>query len=344
MNADGAKRGGGIPPLFSEQGRQIGWITAGAVAVYLAMRLLPTGTNLNHMDFRVTGRNSIDFCDPLNPQFIPVVDVQSPVAMTIAMTGASRSTSTMMGADMGRSAVLTLKTASGKLIGAEDLLVVHTRKLHLLIVDASLEDYQHVHPTPGKIPGEWTFEFTPKRGGIYRVFADFTPVATGRGLYANADVAVGATAAEDRGVKPLLQGGETARVERSARPAVGPTGVTTGAVEREGVRFSLEPGARPVRAGQTVDLKFAVTRADGARVPLEPVMGAFAHLVAFDEGRRGFAHLHPMETDLLAPPDAVRPVLSFKITIPKAGRYVIWAQVNLGGRETFVPFWFDVAP
>ena len=30
------------------------------------------------------------------------------------------------------------------------------------------------------------------------------------------------------------------------------------------------------------------------------------------------------------------------VTIPQAGRYVIWAQVNLDGRESFVPFWVDV--
>jgi hypothetical protein len=73
-------------------------------------------------------------------------------------------------------------------------------------------------------------------------------------------------------------------------------------------------------------------------------MGAFAHLVAFDQARSGFAHLHPMETDLNQRPDLKRPELNFKITIPRAGRYVIWAQISLGGRETFVPFWFDVAP
>ena len=37
-------------------------------------------------------------------------------------------------------------------------------------------------------------------------------------------------------------------------------------------------------------------------------------------------------------PDARQPRLTFKITIPQAGRYVVWAQVNLGGTETFVPF------
>jgi len=92
------------------------------------------------------------------------------------------------------------------------------------------------------------------------------------------------------------------------------------------------------------DLKLTITRRDGGAVPLEPVMGAFAHLVAFDQTRSGFAHLHPVDTDLSKPPDATRPALDFKITIPRPGRYVIWAQVGLGGREVFAPFWFEVVP
>jgi hypothetical protein len=28
--------------------------------------------------------------------------------------------------------------------------------------------------------------------------------------------------------------------------------------------------------------------------------------------------------------------------IPSPGRYVIWSQMNLAGREVFAPFWFDV--
>ena len=54
------------------------------------------------------------------------------------------------------------------------------------------------------------------------------------------------------------------------------------------------------------------------------------------------SHLHPMEVDLLAPPDAVHPQLNFKVTIPESGRYVIWAQVNLGGTEVFRPFPIEV--
>jgi hypothetical protein len=135
--------------------------------------------------------------------------------------------------------------------------------------------------------------------------------------------------------------------DRSARPTVGPSAevdpksadATTVVVD--GYRFTLAP-ATPLRANQPVDLALVVTRSDGGRVPLEPIMGAFAHLVAFDESRSGFAHLHPNETDLARPPDAVAPRLTFKVTIPRAGRYAVWAQVKLGDREVFAPFWVDV--
>jgi len=299
--------------------RQIALITAGAVAVFVFLRWLPTGTNLSHMDFRVTAKNSIDFCDPLSPQFIPVVAVASPVSMTLAGGGAAT------GANVPARITLRLQTSSGKNIAPEDLLVTHTRKLHLLIVDPWLDDYQHVHPEPGRIPGEWTFAFTPRREGTYRIFADFTPVATARGLYASADWQVG-----PRGLPAdftMVMQHETSWV-----------------AERDGCRFTLVPAVRPVLAGRPTDLKLSVVRTDGGVVSLGLVMGAYAHLVAFDEARRGFAHLHPVESDPKWVPDPVRPQLNFKITIPRAGRYVIWAQVVLGGRETFVPFWFDVGP
>lgn len=296
--------------LAPAERRQFVLVTLGALALFVALRLLPTGTNLSHMDFRVDPRsgNAIEFCDPLNPQFIPVVAARSPVTMTITTNSPAMT---------GREARLTvtLKTGSGKAIAPEDLLVKHTRHLHLLIVDPSLADYQHVHPEPTRVPGEWTFAFTPRRSGTYRVFADFTPAATGRGLYASADLAVGGDSA--------------------------PRATDAGS-RREGFAFTLTTTPRPARAGQPIDLRFEISRPDGGGVPLEPVMGALAHLVAFDEARGGFAHLHPVDTDLLMKPDPKTPVLNFKLTIPRAGRYVIWAQVNLAGREEFVPFEFEV--
>jgi hypothetical protein len=259
----------------------------------------------------VDAKNSIEFCDPLNPQFIPVVAVASPVSLTLKAPPAH--------AGEPVDATVTLKTASGKPIATEDLLVVHTKRLHLLISDPSLADYQHVHPEATGVPGEWRFRFTPHASGAYRIFADFTPAATNRGLYANTDL----------------------NVEPSLASGINPAPANTSAVPKDYV-FALTPATRPVRAKQPVDLDFTITHANGGLVPLELVMDAYAHLVAFDRERSGFAHLHPMQVDPTQAPDRVRPTLNFKITIPAAGRYVIWAQVNLAGHETFVPFWFDV--
>jgi hypothetical protein len=297
------------------QWRQIVLITLGAVALYLGMRLVPTGTNLNHMDFRVTGGNAIEFCDPSNPQFIPVVAVRSPVAMTLAP---GREVQPGEPVDI----TVTLRTSAGKPIGPRDLIVAHTRKLHLLIVDPWLKDYQHVHPEPGERDGDWVFNFTPQGRGTYRVFADFTPAATMRGLYASADLTVG----PDRAPTVSLTMRHDADWES----------------ERDGYRFRLSSDSEPIRVGQTARLSLAITNPDGGQVPLEPVMDAFAHLVAFDEARSGFAHLHPNEVDLTRPPDPVQPVLTFQVTFPEPGHYVIWSQVSLGGREVFAPFAFEV--
>lgn len=302
------------PSAFSRQQlRSVGLITAVALGVFVFMRWLPVGSDLNHMDFRVAEKGAIEFCDPNSPQFIPVIAAKSPVQLALKGDTAPA---------VGRPVrfTLTMTTASGKPIGPADLLVAHTRKLHLMVVDPTLNDYQHLHPEPGARAGEWVFELTPNRPGLYRVFADFTPAATARGLYASVDFTVP---------------GEVARVTRS----------TNSLWQAAGLNFELITPPY-FKAGVSSELRFRIESpgAEKQPVPLQPVMDAFAHLVAFDEERTGFAHLHPDQIDLNLKPDPLRPELTFKVLIPQAGRYVIWSQVNLGGTEIFAPFWIDVLP
>jgi len=290
---------------------QIALITAAALALYAGVRALPTGTNLHSGDFDTQGQGMVELCDPANPQFVAVTTARSPVTMTLRGE---------LPAVPGRESQVTLAlaTSTGKPVGPTDLFVQHTRKLHLLVVDPTLRDYQHIHPEPGENDGEWTFAFTPRLPGTYRVFADFVPVPTRRSLYAAADL-----------------------------PVTGDVLVTPNTfswdAELDGYQFKLTPSA-PLHAGKATDLAFTVVRVAGGPVPLEPVMDAYAHLVAFDTVPSGFAHLHPKEASLTPLPDPAKPKLTFQITIPNAGVYVIWAQVKLAGREVFVPFWFEVAP
>ncbi|HEY4989930.1 MAG TPA: hypothetical protein VII09_08985, partial [Opitutaceae bacterium] len=308
----GAAQGRGLSP---SQWRRVALISAAAAALFVIVRELPTGTNLSHMDFRVQGGNVIEFCDPANPQFLPVVSVRSPVTLSVVPAAPARA---------GEEAhlALTLTTFSGKPIAPEDLQVVQAKRIHLLIVDPSLDDYQHVHPVPGTRPGEWTFAFRPRFGGAYRIFADFTPVATNRGLYAETELPV------DGPPNPVAAG----------------TQPPSWAARVGEYSFALAPGSLPIHAGVPANLRLTVTRVGGGPVPLQPVMNAFAHLVAFDVQRSGFAHIHPNETDLAHLPDPVAPAFTFRVTIPSPGRFVIWSQVDLAGSEAFAPFWFDVAP
>jgi hypothetical protein len=207
---------------------------------------------------------------------------------------------------------------------------VHTRKLHLLVIDPTLTDYQHLHPEPDEKPGEWVFKHTPARTGAYRVFADFTPAATGRGLYSFAEYTVASGDAEE-----------------PASPAA-PTGLGEEA-ETGPWRFKLatQDGA-PVRAGVQSTLVFSGREVSGGNVPMTVVMDAYAHLVAFDPERSGFAHLHPRGERpgdyAVSAPDAREPKLWFDLMIPKTGDYVVWAQVNLEGGERFLPFVLSVEP
>lgn len=292
------------------------WLTLGAVLLFAVVRNLPVGSELNHMDFRVAGPNVIPFCDPANPAFIPVVAVRSPVELRAR-------TATAASAGQPQELRLDLTTASGKPIGPADLQESHTRKLHLLVVDPSLRDYQHLHPEPLPDGSGWHTWYTPRFGGEYRVFADFVPAATGRGLYAFADLGV------------------------SGAPAAAPTqsGDSSLVSEQAGHRFTFLLQPALVVAAQRAELQFTIESLDGgAAVPLEPVMGAYAHVVAFDEARSGFAHLHPLAADPLAAPDPRHPRLAFSIEIPQAGNFVLWAQVKLAGVEHFVPFRLHVAP
>jgi hypothetical protein len=305
--------GQGSLGLGRRQWREAAIITLVAAVAFVVIRKLPTGTNLSHMDFRVEGSNVIEFCDPANPQFLPVVAVRSPVSLAVTTASPAQA-----GTDVD--AMLVLTTFSGKPIAPEDLQVVQTRPIHLLIADPSLDDYQHVHPVPGRRAGEWAFRFHPRFGGTYRIFADFTPVATNRGLYSEAEM----------------------NVEGPANPVVAGTQPLFWTADVDGYRFTLAPASLPVRAAVQANLTLSVRHIGGGPVQLEPVMGAFAHLVAFDTQRSGFAHIHPNPAEAAIKPDPTNPVFTFRLMIPRSGRYVIWSQVNLAGRETFAPFWFAV--
>ncbi len=203
--------------------------------------------------------------------------------------------------------------ADGKPISFDGLKEAHTKKLHLLIVDPSLTDYHHIHPVAGKNAGEFVFDFTPKKNDSYRVWADVIPVATGKQEYVMADM--GSAAKE--------------------KATINKTTVMTSAVD--GYNFTLALDSEP-KAGSAVMGNITITNDGKPFNQLEPVMGAFAHVVGFTEDYNSVLHIHPMGKEPTSDTERGGPKLEFHIEPEKAGFVKLFAQVRIGGKDVFAPF------
>jgi hypothetical protein len=216
---------------------------------------------------------------------------------------------------------LYLTTIYGQPVLPTDLREVHTQKIHLLIVDHSLTDYHHEHPVPGKTSGEYTFSFIPKKPGPCRVWADVQPYLTGIQEFAAAEITARPTGEELTDTKENL----TASVD--------------------GFRYSLTFEAHPIKAGEPVTGKLRITQEDGTPVSkLEPIMGAFAHLVAFHSDGKTVLHIHPKGARPLTRDDRGGPELEFQFYSPKPGFFRLFSQTQVAGEQEFASYGLVVQP
>lgn len=279
---------------------------------YFGLRAIPgsTCTFLHYDQVQVTA-DGIQFCGSGAAPFVDVSRLPFPV--TVKLSGDQPPA-------VGVSAnyTLSIETADGNVLRPSELAVTHTQKLHLLLIDPSLEDYQHIHPVPVDDSGEWKFSFAPRRPGTYKVFAEFVPAISLHQVIGETEItAPGApTTGVERGLKPFSDGEYI---------------------------YSLNEENGPMTAGTDATLDFTVQRKGGGEVKLEPIMGALAHLAAFDQQRNGYAHLHPSAAVAGTVDNPQRPELTFAFNTTEPGRYRVWAQLILDGRERYVPFDLDVA-
>ena len=213
---------------------------------------------------------------------------------------------------------LVLKKENGSPVTLNDLQEAHTEKIHVLIIDPTLTDYHHEHPVPGAAPGEYRFSFTPQKPGAYRIWADLVAADTGKQEYAIADL----------GGTPSV--GEI--------PNRAPSLTTT----VEGLTYSVTFDG-PLKAGTATMGTLTVKDSSGAVFPsLEPIMGAYAHLVGFSEDFTTIAHIHPMGEEPKNPSDRGAGELQFHIEPEKSGLVRLFAQVQIGGQSKFAPFTLNV--
>lgn len=199
----------------------------------------------------------------------------------------------------------------------DQLEVTHTQKFHLLLVDSTLTDYQHVHPQPTGTPGIYSFTFTPKLAGGYRAWADVT-LTGGRQEFAMSEEL----------------GAHRAGVINKAESH----GATI-----DGYHFALSFDKPPVEGGESTGTIMVIDKKGNPVLTLEPIMGAYAHIAGFYDDFRTVAHLHPMGREPASEQDRGGPELTFHFTPARAGFVKLFAQVKIAGKEMMVPFGVVVA-
>lgn len=212
-------------------------------------------------------------------------------------------------------ATITLTHAdSGAPLTSDELAVVHTKKLHLLVVDKSLGDYHHIHPEPTGKPGEFAFSFTPATGNSYTAWADLTLIN-----------------GQNHKLKNELPSAS------SRRAPLAPITINDAVVVDDlKVTMSLSD---PLQQGASSMAEFTVTDRNGKPVTdLEPLMGAYAHLVGFSADGKTLMHSHPMGVEPQNENERGGPKLSFHIEPEASGPTQLYLQVKRKGEEIYLPF------
>lgn len=196
------------------------------------------------------------------------------------------------------------KVVDGSGEPVRDFELAHEKRMHFIVVRRDMTSFQHLHPTM-RPDGTWTERVDLSRGGVYRVFADFTREGEQRTL--GADVHVGGP----------------------YRPQALPRPQTSARTE-DGLAVSLDTTG--AEAGEAGRVAFEV-REDGRVVTdrLQHYLGARGHLVALREGDLAYLHTHP-EGDELA----------FMAEYPSAGSYRLFVQFLYEGKVQTAAFTQEV--
>lgn len=285
-------------------------ISAAAVVVFAALRSLPdTACGFLHLHESKVSAEGLEYCAPGEVAlFADPRDMKFPVTAKLEPDAPLVS---------GKTTHVTLRlyAPNGNPLRPGEIAFSHTKRVHLLIADPSIDAYRHLHPEPEGSSGEWGFEFTPTTGGEHVFFIDCVHTLTKRPQIIRLTLPVSGE---------VLQ----------AQPKKG-----TSWTGEDGLVVGLSGSGKEFRTGSDIALTLKFTGKDGAPVKLLPVMAAYAHLVAFDPARTGFAHLHPLQTE--KEKDA-SPELNFRFRTEKPGRYRLWAQFDTGAGERFAPFDIEV--
>jgi hypothetical protein len=205
------------------------------------------------------------------------------------------------------------KVLNNEPVTLNELKLVHTQKIHLLIIDSSLEDYSHIHPRSTVKSGVYEFEWTPKYNSSYKMWADIVPIETNKQEY---------------DIVKLIKNKDTKIDKKEILES-----------KMDNLSFKLSFSSKSIIKNTPVMGKITIQDGNGNLVKnLQPIMGAYAHIVAFNENFSDIEHIHPMG---LEPKDSAElggPEINFHLNAKQAGFIKIFAQVLINDKEYFIPF------
>lgn len=287
-------------------------ISAAFVLLFVLIRLAPVEPcEVLHYGDYMNEDGSVEYCGDEETAFFDMTKIRYPVNVKLKPQGKVLP---------GQSATfdLYINDHLGRGIAYEDIVVSHTERIHLIAVDPSLTDYQHLHPQPAGAPGHYQFQLTPTKSGNYNVYLDFISLLSQRRVLAKSEFGVAGEA-------------DVASIQKNT------------SVILNGYVFELKtPGKGSFPSGEESQLELKVRpHKEGDVLEFGLVMGAYAHLVVFDEAGSGFAHLHP-QNPFIDEQDPTNPDLRFSFFPGDPGKYRLWAQLMIDGEERFIPFDLEV--
>jgi hypothetical protein len=192
-----------------------------------------------------------------------------------------------------------------------DLAIVHTKKMHLILTNADLSYFDHVHPIQ-QPDGSLILDYSFPRPGEYLMFADITPAGRTHQVFR---------------LPIRIAGRSPAQVNlRESDPAARLIG---------DYRVELKSSPPVIRAGDETTLEFNLSLRGRPVMDLEPYLGAYGHSVSICEDSRTYLHSHPLDS---ASTESTGPQVTFHANFPHSGLYKTWAQFQHKGRMLTADF------
>jgi uncharacterized membrane protein len=189
--------------------------------------------------------------------------------------------------------------------------VVHTKKMHLIVVSRDLSFFDHVHPVE-QPDGSYVIDYTFPNSGEYVLYADVTPAGAYNQVFR----------------MPVTVGGPPAPPARL---------VETPASARliGDYRVALTASPYPLRAQDEANLTFTLSESGKPVTDLQAYLGAGGHCVILSGDTADYLHSHPLE-----PPGSsiTGPQVQFHTRFPRSGLYKVWGQFLHAGRVMTADF------